>query len=228
MNIFERIGRWLTPYKYAFEDKDMVEYKVPKKATVARRERLKTKRQEIDEEAKKELSDFLERGEIGIKVVDINNIMSKEDAYIRLKSSDSHIGYFIHTDNHHQLAVRFEENSAWKYYERSNKRRVKLRPLIEYTKKGSSDRTHLIPIGFHGSENDECLLIDFNSTINRQNLKKFEEYVSGVNEKSEVLWFIDIVRQNDDSVIWNAVVWDEDGRIIIEDQFHDKNKFRWR
>ncbi len=226
MNIFERVGRWLTPYKYAF---DKEEYHQVEKSS--RRAKLSSnKKQEKDMPVMKqeELSDFLERGEIGVSIVNIKEIMDEKSALERLLHSSSHNGYFIHTEEHHQLAIRFRKGSAWNYYERSNKRRVKLKPLIEYKEKGLSDKTHLIPVGFHGSENDERLLIDFDSTLNRKHLKKFEDYIAKINEKSDVLWFINIVRQQDDTMIWNASVWNEHGDVIKRESFHDKNKVRWR
>lgn len=228
MNIFERLGRWLTPYKYAFDE---IEIKVPEEQSkkVNRKKKIKKNaRPTLDETAQKELSDLLNRGEIGVNIVNINEVMTNETALERLIFSGSHNGYFIHTDSHHQLAIKFEKGSTWKYYERSNKRRSKLRPLIEYKEKGKSDKTHLIPVGFHGSENDERLLIDFDSTINRTELRKFEEYIGDVNAKEDVLWFIDIKRQCDESVIWDATVWDILGNVIKQASFHDKNQFRWR
>lgn len=230
MNIFERIGRWLTPYKYAFEEEEYHEKsKVNKNKDSKKIQKVsKNKRPSLDEASQKELSDLLSRGEIGVKIVNINKIMTIETALERLQFSGSHNGYFIHTDTHHQLAIRFEKGSTWKYYERSNKRRSKLRPLIEYKSKGNSDKTHLIPVGFHGSENDERLLIDFDSTINRTQLRKFEEYIGDVNAREDILWFIDIQRQLDDSVVWNAIVWNNSGNVIKQASFHDRSKFMWR
>ena len=41
------------------------------------------------------------------------------------------------------------------------------------------------------------------------------------------MWFVDIVKQSDDTAIWNMVVWDEECNIISQKSFHDKNKFSW-
>lgn len=225
MNVFEKIGRWLTPYKYTFDEVVEIETKEKNRK---KRKVVKNRRPILAEKEQKELSDLLERGEIGIDVILINQEMTKEAALDRLMKSATHNAYFIHTEKHHQLAVKFEKGSAWRFYERSNNRRAKLKPLVQYREKGKSDKTHLIPIGFHGSENDERLLVDFDSKINRYDLKKFEEYISNANATDEVLWFVDIVRQDDETVVWKACVWDNQGHVIKEQEFHDKNKFIWR
>lgn len=90
------------------------------------------------------------------------------------------------------------------------------------------DRTHVIPIGYHGSENDNRLLVGFNSKLNRKDLRDFEIKVSKLNDEMTILWFVSIDRQPDDSAIWYATIWDEKGNILMEDQFHDKDKFVWK
>lgn len=85
----------------------------------------------------------------------------------------------------------------------------------------------MIPIGFHGSENDERLLVGFHGKINKGKLKTLEEYVTNVNSNEPILWFVDIRRQPDQTAIWNATIWDEEHNLIADESFHDKSKFVW-
>lgn len=153
--------------------------------------------------------------------------MTEKDALNRLNISQSEIAYYCHEDNHHQIAVKFNKGSAWKYHARNESKRKQLKPIIEHRKKGKGDKTHLIPVGFHGSENDERLLVRFDSKINKGALKKAEEYISNINMKEPILWFVDIEKQDDETAIWYMTVWDDKHNILIQQSFHDYNKFIW-
>ncbi|MDN8777075.1 hypothetical protein Q0M62_15170, partial [Staphylococcus aureus] len=69
MNVFEKIGRWLTPYKYTFDEVVEIETKEKKRK---KRKVVKNRRPILAENEQNELSDLLERGEIGIDVILIN------------------------------------------------------------------------------------------------------------------------------------------------------------
>ncbi|MFG0934784.1 hypothetical protein ACF91D_29435, partial [Staphylococcus sp. 231237_7MaSpsaltlick] len=86
---------------------------------------------------------------------------------------------------------------------------------------------HMVPIGYHGSEDDARLLVGFSKKINKGELKKFENYIANINNKEEILWFINIEKQNDNTAKWHATVWDKNNNIISEESFHDKSQFVW-
>lgn len=219
------IDKWIRPYAYIHEDKVAKTTVKSKPQKVVKKG--KRKRPTLTPEEEKEKREFLKTGAIGVDLVTINEVMTEEKALNRLNNSASSIAYYCHELGHHQIAVKFDKGSAWKYHERNEGKRKKLKPIIEHKKEGLGDKTHLIPIGFHGSENDERLLVRFDSKINKGELKKAEEYVSKINIDETILWFVDIVKQVDETAIWYMTVWGEDRNIILQKSFHDKNKFRW-
>lgn len=165
---------------------------------------------------------------LGLEMVDLSFALNKQSALEMMQSSDARVTFYWHDDKSHQVAVKFDKGGIKDEYKtRSNSDRRKLEPLIRPYAKSNVDRTHVIPIGYHGSESDKRLLIGFDSHINQVKLKNFEEYASKVNKQKSILWFVDIRRQDNDSVKWHAVVWDENGKSIIEKTFHDKRKFQW-
>lgn len=219
------IDKWLRPYAYIHETK--TEKKPVEKDTGKVAIKGKNKKPILTPEEEKAKREFLKTGAIGVELVTINEVMTEEKALKRLNNSASSIAYYCHELDHHQIAVKFDKGSAWKYHERNDSKRKKLKPIIEHKKRGFGDKTHLIPVGFHGSENDERLLVRFDSKINKGELRKAEEYVSKINADETILWFVDIIKQEDETAIWYMTVWRNNGSIVIKKSFHDKNKFRW-
>lgn len=225
LGVLENVDRWLRPYRYHFEDESIREHKEQKKR---KKKKLKrnTKRV-ISLEEQKQTKEFLARGEIGVKLTTLNSILKKDKVLQLLQRSGYNLGYFYHDKDHHQLAIKFKANSSWKYKERNGAKIKKLKPLVYHKDIRTQDRTHMIPIGFHGSEDDARLLVGFSAKINKGELKKFENYIANVNDREEILWFINIVRQKDNTAIWHATVWDKDNNIIDDKKFHDKSQFVW-
>ncbi|MCG7340168.1 hypothetical protein MHZ36_12800 [Staphylococcus sp. ACRSN] len=225
MGVLENVDRWLRPYRYHFEDQEIREHKEQKK-----RKKKKLKRNTkriVSLEEQKKTKEFLARGEIGVKLTTLNSILKKEKVLQLLQRSGYNLGYFYHDKDYHQLAIKFKANSSWRYKERNGAKIKKLKPLVYHKDTRTQDRTHMIPIGFHGSEDDARLLVGFSAKINKGELKKFENYIANVNDREEILWFINIVRQKDNTAIWHATVWDKDNNIIDDKKFHDKSQFVW-
>lgn len=254
MNIFERIGRWLTPYKYAFDEEKPEPINYKERKALKEKEKLKPKEKGerkvlvfkpkgvpvptapkpeikqptvVTKKPKQEDLDHISTGALGVEIVELQESMDTDDALFRMKFSDSHIAYYFHDTSHHQIAIRFEQGSRWRFYERDDVKRKQLKPLLYPKSNKPFDRTHVIPIGYHGSENDNRLLVGFNSEINRIDLNNFETLVGIMNDSQDILWFVDIERQDDGSAIWKAYVWDEHGEILTQDTFHDTDEFVW-
>lgn len=225
MTVLESIDRWLRPYRYYFEDEDIKEHKEQQKRK-KKQFKKKIKRQ-LSADEEKQTKAFLSRGEIGVKLTTMSNKLEKAKVIQLLQRSGYNIGYFYHDETYHQLAVKFDKNSSWKYRERNDAKRKKLKPLVYHMNSSTQDKTHMIPIGFHGSEDDARLLVGFSSKINKGALKNFETYIGNVNDKEEILWFVNIERQTDNTAIWHATVWDKNNNIIDEKHFHDKEQFIW-
>lgn len=225
LTFLESIDRWLRPYRYYFEDEELKQHREQQK-----RKKQKFKRsikRTLTTEEEKETKAFLARGEIGIQLTTMSNKLDKKNVLQLLQRSGFNIGYFYHDAHHHQLAVKFDKNSSWKYKERNDAKRKKLKPLVYHKNSGTQDKTHMIPIGFHGSEDDARLLVGFSSKINKGALKNFENYIAHVNDREEVLWFVDIVKQSDNTAVWHTIVWDKHNNIIEEKRFHDDSQFVW-
>ena len=134
MNVFRAINRWVRPYMY--DD----EIKIPKK------ERKETKKQvkltKITKAHKKPTElEAVKRGQLGVKLITLKEVLDKDSAFQRLDKSDSHIAYYFHSSNKHQIAVRFEPQSGFRYYKRNDIKRKNFKPLI-YPKYESSDKKH--------------------------------------------------------------------------------------
>lgn len=269
MGIFERIARWLMPYKFIHDDnpeprnrQERIERRHALREA-KRKERVKAEilknnpslkgdSQALEKavstkvpdtppkietpptadiptgkKATKQASDAIKRGKLGVTIVNVSSAMKNEDALDRMQKSNTHIAYYFHDRNYHQIAVKFEPKSAWRFYERDDLARKKLKPLLYPKADRPFDRTHVIPIGFHGSENDNRLLVGFNSDINRHALNEFEKRVKRINETKTVLWFVSIEKQADGSALWHAEVWDRHGKTLMSRKFHDKDVFVW-
>lgn len=221
------IDKWIRPYAYVFENKQDIQIKEKNKQKQVKQYSKKKKAKKLSVKAEKEKAAFLKTGAIGIKLVNVPKVMTRKESLERLAVCKPQIAYYCHEQGHHQIAVKFDKGSAKKYHERNELKRKNLIPIIEHKVKGKGDKTHIIPVGFHGSENDERLLIRFDSKINRGNLKKAEDLAAKINEEQPILWFVDVVKQEDNTAIWNMTVWSESYEILIEKSFHDYNKFLW-
>jgi len=246
IGIPERFMRFWFPYLFYF-DEDNPEPRERESWSEKRRRRKREKKQEkIKAQSKDKASvpkakkppqsqsiddDVFEfsKDELGVKVMDVNEPFDDDEAFDTISKSASNLAYFYHDENYHQIAVKFKKGSRKKHYqERDDIARKQLKPLLYPKSNQPFDRTHIIPIAYHGSENDNRLLVGFNSKLNRQDLRDFEIKVSHFNDKQTILWFVSIDKQPDTSAIWYAIVWDEKGKILIEDEFHDKDPFTWK
>ena len=210
MIIVSAFLRWLTPYKYVDE---VIERK-PKKQ--------KHKQQKLTAE------EMLEHGMLGVRVVEVGEKFVAQSATERLLGSEVDIVYFYHDKQTHQVAVSFDPKSAWKYQARSNSKRKNLKPMLYPEGKTSYDRTHIIPIGFHGTESDNRLLVGWNSRQNRVDINRFERKVREYNKNHKILWFADIAKEPDGSATWKAIVMDETGTVRMKHTWHDRSKFVWQ
>lgn len=224
-NITKSIGKWLMPYKYVFEEEEIVQHSSKKKR---KKQNFKGRlRNKLTIEEEKEKKEFLNSGAIGINIVSLSEQLKTEEVLTRLSRSKYNVGYYNHDDHTHQLAIKFEKGSAWKFYQRNSGKIKSLNPMLGHKSKIGTDKTHVIPLGYHGSENDERLIVGYSSKINRGPLKKAEDYIANINHTENILWFVDIEKQKDLSAIWNMTVWDEAHNIILKESFFDKGPFYW-
>lgn len=268
LELFEPIMRWLTPYKFSFDDNDPepILMKDRKKRSADKRkafidkwlkklgirkkdddskdsgddsesdtssdntQAVKEKSVPEDKIDEKEAKELINRGVLGIEILPMPKKMDDDEALKLMLRGDSHVAYYYHDDYCHQLAVRFEPESAFRYYERNDEKRAKMKVLFrpDMQKSGRPyDKTHVIPVGYHGSEDDPRLLVGFDSQINRGGLLEFEKKISKFNRYYTVLWFVNIQKQDDDTAKWHTTVWKDDGDEYASQTFHDKHRFVW-
>lgn len=219
MGVLKEIHKWIEPYKYDNEiDQE-------KKTVSTKKKHIKVGKLSKIDKKPTEL-DAVNRGELGVKIITVKEQLDEEIAFQRMDKSGSHIAYYYHSSDRHQIAVRFEPKSGFRYYKRNGTKLKNFKPIIE-PKYASWDKTHLIPIGFHGSESDPRLLIGWSSKLNRGAIKKHENKVVNINEEHTIYWFIDIEKTKDDSAYWTSTVWLEDGTLAEKQKFYDKDKFYW-
>ncbi|MFW3634616.1 hypothetical protein [Staphylococcus caprae] len=219
MGIIREIHKWLEPYKYDNE------VEVPSKKKTNKKKQVKVGKITKSDKKPTEL-DAVNRGELGIKIITLNNVMNENTAFQKMNNSASHIAYYFHSSTKHQIAARFEPASGFRYYKRNDIKRKNFKPVI-YNKYSASDKTHLIPVGFHGSENDPRLLIGWSRKLNRGGIKKHEEKVININKDYTIFWFVDVEKTSNGSAKWTSTVWFEDGNIVDKKTFYDKDKYHW-
>ncbi|HFN1911269.1 TPA: hypothetical protein ACHBEL_000809 [Enterococcus faecium] len=201
--------RWLTPYKYTDE-------------IVEKRAKKKVKKTMLTPK------EMLDRGILGVKVLEVNQPFELDNARDRLLRAEVDVAYFYHDKSKHQIAIKFNPKSAWRYQARDDLKRRKLKPMLYPEGKEAFDRTHIVPIGFHGTESDNRLLVGWNSSQNRVQINKFEKKVRKFNDRKIILWFANIQKQPDGTAKWEAVIFDEDGKKVMSEVWHDKAKFVWQ
>lgn len=178
--------------------------------------------------SKQEAKNMLERNLLGVEVVTVNEKVDSDEVVNDLLLADADIVFYSHTQTNHQVWAKFEHGSSKRFSYRSDVKRRELEPVIHPKNYYKTDRTHIFPIGYHGSESDYRLLVGWDSHQNRTGINQFERKVGRYNEKNTILWFVDIERQADGSAIWRSKVWNEEGKQIFVQQWHDRKKYVWR
>lgn len=117
--------------------------------------------------------------------------------------------YCYHDNNVIQVFAHFDrdKNAGNKYPSRNNTARKKLKSIISITDETPCDRAHLIPIGYHGSENDSRLLVWWSAKQNQNNQREFEIKVKELNKKIPIYWLTSINRIKG-GLMWHYRIWD--------------------
>lgn len=110
-----------------------------------------------------------------------------------IKKPDGNKIFCYHDAKVMQVFAHFERGQGFDHQKRDDAARKQLEPLI-YPKGVQYDRTHLIPIGYHGSENDKRLLVGWDSSQNRNEMADFEKRAKALNKKVPIWWLTSISR----------------------------------
>lgn len=164
-----------------------------------------------------------------VDIIDVSKPLDK--AYLLKHKPAADEVWYYHDGTRHQLYARFEPRSGYRHKERDSAARRKLNALVYPINAGVFDRTHTIPIGYHGSENNSKLLIGWSSSQNRKELNDFEQKAKALNEP--IYWFTD-VRKSPYGAVWRYAIFSAvDNRLIdkLVLQFGSRKKpvrFHWR
>ena len=128
-----------------------------------------------------------------------------------------------------QAFAHFAPQAGFAYQGRNDGARKKLKPLVfpDPNAWGKPfDRTHLIPVGFHGSESDSRLLIGWDSDQNRGPFNDFEKKQKKL--KHPIYWLASVTRLKG-GARWEYKIYNADtGELVDELTEHMKCPFVWR
>lgn len=117
--------------------------------------------------------------------------------------------WYYHDSRRHQIYAHLMPGTGFRVpgSERSDKDRAKLKPKLKPLKSPGYDepydRTHLLPFGYHGSENDPRLVVGWSRAENRNGLAEFEMRAKKLGYP--IFWLTDI-RRTKYGAIWRYVV----------------------
>lgn len=122
--------------------------------------------------------------------------------------------WFYHDAAHHEIGAYLPKDTAFNFTERSDEERSELKPLVYPRMNVAYDRTHLIPFGYHGIENNNALVIGWSSSHNRNELRNFEIEMNQKNKTKDLVWFTYVTRKPEYGV-WTYKVFDAKSREIV-------------
>ncbi len=122
-----------------------------------------------------------------------------------------------HDRTRHQVVAHFVPGSGSVYRGRSGAARKKLKPLVYPKIDKPYDRTHLIPVGYHGSESDQRLLIGWDSRNNQGPLNDFERRQRG--RKEAIIWMT-TVKKTGQGARWEYRIYRASDRELLD-------KYEW-
>lgn len=159
-----------------------------------------------------------------IEAVDVTKRMSEPSEMTNLPDLNSMWCY--HDESVHQIFGHFAPKSGYTHKVRDGVARKKLKPLIYPIDVGVFDRTHLIPIGFHGSESDNRLLVGWDSATNQGPFNSFEK-----RQKSRdipIYWWTQIER-TPTGALWSYKIYNAQTDELIDSLEHEmRATFIWK
>ena len=115
-------------------------------------------------------------GDRTVKGVRLTNVSTPLDkaASFKTKPGLGRIWFYEEPGKKMQVFAHFDVKDGYRFPERDDSERKRLKPRM-YPTDRQFDRTHLIPIGYHGSESADRLLVGWDSFQNRKDMLAFEK-----------------------------------------------------
>lgn len=127
-----------------------------------------------------------------------------------------------------QLAGVFEPGAGYVFRNRNARRRKTLRPKIYPLQDKPFDRTHLLPFGFTRSENDDRLLVGWDSNQNRNELNDFEQMAKRFS--MPIIW-LTVITHSQEGLHWSYRIYSCENRKLLaklDISFNCRYKWLWR
>lgn len=135
----------------------------------------------------------------------------------------------FHNDRYHQIWCHLAPGSGYRYKsdERSSEERKLLNMCIRPADyHGTIDRTHMLPFGYTGFENDERFLIGWSAEANRGPFNDFEQKQKA--RKEPIYWMCSVERNVDKcGATWRYLIFNERMKLIDSLEHTMDNEFIW-
>ena len=110
-----------------------------------------------------------------------------------------------HDSERHEVFGCFAPGDGYRCKERDGAARAQMKPSIYPRQNKPFDRTHLIPIGYHGSDSDPRLLIGWDSEANRGPFMEFEQKQKARNVP---IYWLTCVHKTHSGAKWTYLIFD--------------------
>lgn len=180
---------------------------------------------QVTKKANFNADNLIKMGKNPMKIITRKNPLHKVKELPNLPAGDE-IWYY-HSRNWHEVLARLEVGTGnrFKGKHRSNQNRRGLNPLLYPIQKQSYDRTHLIPFGYHGNENDPRLLVGWNSEQNQKELNHFE---AKQKKRPYAIYWLAAIRKTDDGAKWNYRIYRASDMTLVDSiTLEYKKQFHW-
>ena len=199
LNLYQRIRKWIQPY---WNPK-------PKKKKKPRTKSFSTRGKETD-----------------LIFVESKRPLTRAFEFEKQPKFDECWTY--HNSHLHQIWCHLASGTGFRYTseQRSNEERrltnLCIRPVLKI--KGAVHRTHMLPFGYHGLENDERLVIGWSGEANVGPFNEFEQRMKKLKEP--IYWMCSVERMKY-GARWRYIIFNEQMKMIDSLEHIMKTEFVW-
>lgn len=199
LNLYQKIRKWIQPY---WNPK-------PKKKKKPRTKSFSTRGKETD-----------------LIFVESKRPLTRAFEFEKQPKFDECWTY--HNSHLHQIWCHLAPGTGFRYTseQRSNEERrltnLCIRPVLKV--KGAVHRTHMLPFGYHGLENDERLVIGWSGEANIGPFNEFEQKIKKLKEP--IYWMCSVERMKY-GARWRYMIFNEQMKMIDSLEHIMKTEFVW-
>ena len=199
LNLYQKIRKWIQPY---WNPK-------PKKKKKPRTKSFSTRGKETD-----------------LIFVESKRPLTRAFEFEKQPKFDECWTY--HNSHLHQIWCHLAPGTGFRYTseQRSNEERrltnLCIRPVLKV--KGAVHRTHMLPFGYHGLENDERLVIGWSGEANVGPFNEFEQKIKKLKEP--IYWMCSVERMKY-GARWRYIIFNEQMKMIDSLEHIMKTEFVW-